>query len=120
MTLASQILSDVSEVFLDLDDFAETVLRYVGGDAGSVRQMTAVVTLDPVTVDDGRGRGYTHRASMVLASSVVITVGDAVKVGQNRYEVERVGDAQHGMRTVFLTRYQPEVKGGRVFRNGDI
>lgn len=120
MTLASQILSDVSEVFLDLEDFAETVQRYVGGDLGNVQQMTAVVTLDPVTVDDGRGRAYLHRANMVVASSVVINAGDAVKVGENRYEVERVGDSKHGMKTAFLTRYQQEVKGGRVFRNGDL
>jgi len=120
MTLASQILTDVDEVFLDLDDFAQAVLRYVGGDASNTKTFTAVVTLDPAAVDDGRGRGYAHRATMVMNSDIPICEGDAIKVGELRYEVVTKGDPQYGMRTVVLNRYQPEVRGGKVFRNGDL
>lgn len=120
MSLADQILADVDDVFLQTDDFAQTVLRYIGGDSGNVRQITAMVTLDPVAIDDGRGRGYLHSATMLLNADTPITEGDSVKVGELRYEVKKPGDPQYGMRTVMITRYQADVKGGKVFRNGDI
>ena len=120
MTLASQILADVDDVFLQLDDFASQVIRYVGGDSGNSKAITGVVTLGGVSTNDGRGRGYDHDATMLLNSDVAITVGDAIKHGDDRYEVKHVGDPQYGMRTVTLRRYQPEVKGGKLFRTGDI
>lgn len=119
MTLAAQILTDVAEVFFQEDDFAETVLRYVGGDSGNASTILAVVTLQPPEPDDMRGRGYVYRGSMILKEAVTITAQDAIKFDGNRYEVETIGDAQYGMRTVQLIRYQPESQGGRPLKLGD-
>ena len=120
MSLANQILSDVDDVFLNLDDFAETIIRYIGGDVGNISSFTGIVTVEQTQVNDGRGRGFDHMASLVLSSDVTIAVGDAIKHGDERYEVKTVGDPEHGMRTCHLVRYQPEVKGGKIFRNGDL
>lgn len=120
MSLADQILTDVDDVFLDLDDFAQTVLRYIGGDVGNTKTFTAVVTLDPAAVDDDRGRGYVHRATMVMNADIAIVEGDAIKVGELRYEVVTKGDPQYGMRTVSLIRYKAETKGAKPLRNGDL
>lgn len=120
MSLSDLIVSDVADVFLDTDDFASTIIRYIGGDVGNTSTFTGIVTMDGTNINDGRGRGYDHMASLVLSSSVTIEVGDAIKHGDERYEVKTVGEIEHGMRTVTLLRYQPDTKGGKVFRTGDI
>ena len=120
MTLAAQMIADVSTVFMNTDDFASSVIRYIGGDVSNTRSITAIVTLSPVQENSDRGRGYMHRATMDLSEDVVLTTADAIKYDGDRYEIEGIGAAEHGMRTVSLIRYQPEVRGGKVFRNGDL
>ena len=120
MTLASQMIADVATVFLNTDDFASTVIRYIGGDVANTRSITAIITLLPVQENDDRGRGYMHRATMDLSEDVILTAADAIKYDGNRYEIEGIGGAEHGMRTVTLIRYQPEAKGAKPLRNGDL
>ena len=119
MTLVALMVSDVTDVFLRTDDFASSVLKYVGGNDGAATTITAIITLHPVEPDDNRGRGYVLRAAMDLSEDVIITAQDAIKYDGNRYEVESVGDAEHGMRTVMLIRYQPESQGVRPLKTGD-
>ena len=119
MTLAAQILTDVDDVFFQEDDFAETVLRYVGGDDGSASSIVAAFGADVVEPDDMRGRGYVHRIPMNIKEAVTISESDAIKYAGNRYEVENIGEVQHGMRMVQLIRYQPESQGVRPLKTGD-
>lgn len=120
MSLANLIAADVANVLFDENDFASSILRYIGGDEGNATTITAISFDGGVQTNDSRGRGYDHIATLVLISTVAINVGDAIKYGTERYEVKAVGDPELGIRTVLLTRYQPEVKGGKVFRNGDL
>ena len=120
MTLAALMVTDVSDVFMNTEDFASSVIRYIGGSESNTRSITAIVTLSPVQENDDRGRGYIHRATMDLSEDVILTASDAIKYDGNRYEIEGIGAAEHGIRTVTLIRYQAEAKGAKPLRNGDL
>lgn len=120
MTLKSLMASDVPDVFLQTDDFADTIIRYVGGDAGNVKTFVGIVTLHPAMTNHERGRGTDQTADLVLSSDIPLCSGDAIKFGDERYEVKAVGDPEHGMKTASLLRYIPEVRGGKVLRSGDL
>lgn len=120
MTLAAQILTDVDDVFLQTDDFAKTITRYVGGDEANTLQITGIVVVQSVSIQDSRGRGFVQAAEMHLSSDTTIHEGDGIKYENERYEVKTIGATEHGMRLVSLVKYKPEVKGGKLFRNGDI
>lgn len=120
MSLKTLIISDVSDVFLQVDDFAETCQRFVGGDAGDIRTIIGIPGDDMTATDDVRGRGYTHSRTFDFAETSTLTEADAIRIGSVRYEVVHVSDPMQGMKTAKLARTQQEVKGGRVFRTGDL
>jgi len=120
MSLNRLIEEHVSTVFLNTDHFAETCQRFVGGDAGNIKTIIGIPGDDMPAIDDVRGRGYTHSRTFDIAETSTLTEADAVQIGSLRYEVVHVSDPMHGMKTAKLGRTQQEVKGGRVFRTGDI
>lgn len=120
MSLQQLIEEHVSTVFLNTDHFAVTAQRCIGGDAANVRAIVGVAGDDMAASNTQRGKGYTHSRTFEISEDSRLEESDAVKIGSLRYEIENITDPVHGMRTANLVRYQPEVKGGRVFRNGDI
>ena len=56
MTLNEMIQSDVTDLFLNTDDFGETVVRFRGGKDGVRESITAIVTLEETEFRDDRGR----------------------------------------------------------------
>lgn len=120
MSLKRLIEEQVTSVFLNTDHFAQNCQRLVAGDDGNVRSIVGVPGDDMAATDDLRGRGYTHMRTFDFAETSTLVEKDAVKIGSLRYEVDVVSDPVLGMRTAKLVRTQQEVKGGRVFRNGDI
>lgn len=120
MSLNDLIISDVDDVFLQIDDFAETCQRFVGGDEGNIRSIVGIPGDDMTATDDVRGRGYTHSRTFDFAETSTLTQSDAIRIGSLRYEVVHVSDPMQGMRVAKLARTQQEVKGGRVFRTGDL
>jgi hypothetical protein len=120
MPLSQLIEEHVTSVFMNTEHFASTVLRYIDGDSSNIAQIVAVVNVTNSTFEDQRGRGYAHRAEMFLASSITLNPSDAIKYGDNRYEIEAIGDEEHGMRVVKLIRYQPETRGAKPIRTGGL
>lgn len=120
MSLNQLAREHVSTVFMNTDHFAESCPRYINGDEGDILLITGIPGDDMVATDDIRGRGYTHSRTFDIAESTVLNVKDAVKIGELRYEVVHVSDPVLGMKTAKLARTQQEVRGGKVFRNGDI
>jgi hypothetical protein len=110
----------VSTVFMNTEHFAETHQRLIGGDEGNIRSIVGIPGDDMVATDDVRGRGYTHSRTFDIAEGTALSEKDAIKIGSIRYEVVKVGDPVLGMKTAHLGRTMQEVKGGKVFRNGDI
>ena len=103
MTLASQMLSDVTSVFLNSDEHAETVTRtpYNGGAPTS---FLAIIDVLETTLDEKSGKQELRRASMLCASSVVVNIQDTIKVGTVNCLVKSVSLASVGMKTCMLTR----------------
>lgn len=120
MTLSSLLVSDVSGVFLQVNDFAGVHQRLVGGDEANVESITGILGDDMAIEDDSRGRGYTHKRTFDFAESSTLLPTDAIKISGTRYEIDSITDPAHGMRTANLVRYQPEQKGGKPIRQGGV
>jgi hypothetical protein len=119
MTLREQIIADVSTVFLNTDEFAETCRRLVDGEESLSRPIVGIPSNDQFAAEDLRGRGYTHMRFFTIAEDTVLNEKDAIRIGSLRYEVESIADPVSGMKTARLIRYQQEVKSGRLFRTGE-
>lgn len=114
MTLADLMKADVDDVFLNLDDFAVSVIRLRDGSQSSRQPVTGIFTQMPVDVTTARGKGYDRRAELMLNDSYAICEADAFMVEKERWEVERIGKPQDGAVTVYLRRYEGEIKGARA------
>lgn len=120
MSLSQLIEEHVSTVFLREDHFAAPAIRYIGGDDANATAITGVAGDDMAATSIQRGKGYTHTRTFDFSEDSRLTESDGLKIGSLRYEVESITDPVGGMRTANLVRYQPEVKAGKLFRNGDI
>ncbi len=114
MTLKSQIQSDVDTVFLSTSDFAEQIIRYVGGDEGNVQALTGVVTLEVPEKSDESGRSYVQTGMVMIADSVTVTTQDALQIRGSRYEVNAVGVADFGAIELTVTRKIADIKGRKM------
>lgn len=103
MTLASQMLDDVSGVFLNTDEHAETVTRTPRA-GGSTTSFTAIVDVLETTLDEKSGKQEIRRATMLCASSVTVAIEDTIAVGGVNLMVKSVSLASVGMKTCQLTR----------------
>jgi len=118
MTLRELIASDVASVFLNTDEFAEQVIRYVGGDSGNRQAVSAIVEIEQPTFEKERGRGYQTKAMVMVDDAVTVATGDAFLIRNERYEVLAVKPVEHGAREVSCVRYASEARGVRTA--GDI
>ena len=116
MSLNDLMLTDVADVFMQDDDFASSILRYVNGDSGNIRSITGIVTLQEPYIDDMRGRGRIHKGQVDVAEATAIAANDAVLFANNRFEVESVSDPVHGMKTAQITRYEAEHAGRQLVK----
>lgn len=112
--------SDVSDVFMQEDDFASALTRYRNRDLQQGVDFVGIVTLTDHAMTDQFGKGTTQRATLVCASSVDIRQQDSIKHGDVTFGVVSVSDPQYGMITAELERYSGELRGRREMRNGDI
>lgn len=118
MTLAAVMQSDVSSVFMQTGEFAESVIRYVKGDSEHRQSFTAVVDLMQPEFSEERGRGYITRGTVIVDDSVTVSAGDAFDIRGDRYEVVSVKPAAYGIVEASVTRYETEARGVR--RAGDL
>lgn len=117
MSLSQLIDEHVSTVFLNTDHFAETFLRYRAN--ASTISVTGILTVQQPQVNDDRGRGFSHSASLWFKSTTDIEPHDRLK-GDVNWQVSTVTEAEHGARTATLVRYEPEVRGKSNLRTGDL
>lgn len=120
VTLSDLMKTDMDDIFLSTDDFAESIVRYAGGSQSSSSVVTAVIMWDPTTVEGGRGRQTARTGQLLLNDDVSVTVSDAFMVEGNRVEVESIGPIQDGARTVWIKQVIPETRGAVPIRTGDI
>lgn len=80
MTLADLIKSDVDDVFLDTDEFAESVTHWPAGVEANAATITAIVVRDAedqgVAVSDDAGEQIAKTAHFLVDDDESITVED--------------------------------------------
>lgn len=110
-TLAEQIVADVSTVFLNADEFAESVTRHVAGvaDAGTDVAATGIFIEDAADRSYETGDKITRTATLQIAETVSITDRDAWTIRSQRWETQK-GEygprVDGGMRTIRLERVE--------------
>ena len=120
MSLSQYLEEQVATVFMREDHFAKVITRYIGGDANNSTPITGIVGVQSVSIESGRGRGFLQDAELHLSSDTTLNEGDGIKYESERYEVKTIGATENGMRVASMVKYKPEVRGGKVFRNGDL
>lgn len=103
MTLKALIAADVSNVFLNTDEFAESVTRWPQGYEGSAVTVTAVWEPDDVSHQfSGDGESYTQEGSLHVVSSMTIHREDVWIIGDERYATVDTGKVEGGLRSLRL------------------
>jgi hypothetical protein len=120
MSLNDLIASDVDDVFLDLDDFAETFVRYAGGRDGKASTFVGIFSEGVANIEEGTGRGVRHDASIWCNSTTDIQANDSIRRGEVWWEVSRPTQPEDGGQTIYLTRIEPQRRGAKNLRNGDL
>lgn len=103
MTLREQMADDVTDVFLNEDEHAETVTRTPRG-GGSTTSFVAVVDVLETELDTKEGKQEIRKASMLFASDKAVNVEDTITVDGVALVVKSVSLASVGMKTAMLTR----------------
>ena len=117
MTLRALISADISDVFLQTDEFAETVTRQISGLTGNTETQTGVVFFSDTSVDYGRGKGQLTDASIDLAEANEVSIDDSYLINCIRYQVIAINPTVHGTKKVDLRRYEGERAEARSTRN---
>ena len=116
MSLKDLIESDVQDVFLDTDEFAETVTRYSSGTGAGV-SVTAIVTLDDGEVDTSSGTTHVHNGYCDVPEATIVNVKDSFTIRGNATQVTKVREADSGMKRFWFERVSYE---NRTHGYGDV
>lgn len=103
MTLKTQIASDAS-VFLDTDEFADSLTHYPLGVVASAATVTAVFIPAEPELHHERGKGIIIRGELHVASSLSVNDKDVWLINSSKYKTERIGDAEQGLRIIHVVR----------------
>lgn len=103
-TLADDLQSDVDNVFLQPDHFAETVTRYPLGVAENAVAVTADFQEQEPVRDTQRGEDNVRRGRLSISSDVDAHPNDTWLINSLHWDTLTVGPNQHGMQTVEVQR----------------
>ena len=108
MTLKSQMTSDVSAVFLDTDEMAESWTQWPQGvesNAATVTVVPEIPVSEPAERRLDRGDEQRIEIEIWLASSVTVHVDDVwLDENSNRYDATALHPIEKGMRRVTVVR----------------
>lgn len=103
MSLKQQMQNDVSEVFLDQDDFAETV--YLRLSSGTFKPVVCVVELEEPSREYIDGDHVVIRGRLHISDAIKGFQKDLkVKIRSELYNVTDVSPVEAGMRSIGVTR----------------
>lgn len=107
MTLKELMAADVSGVFLNTDDFAESITHWPANVEDDAVSRTVVFIEDsPVTVKKDGGKAFYRNATIRIESDVTITKKDAWFRNGERWETEVEGRDVGGMKQVQVVRVE--------------
>ena len=120
MTLSDDMKTHVDTVFLNVDDFAETVTRHIAGNNADTETFPGVITWVTTQEEYSRGRANMRTGEMMVSDSVTVTVKDALVIDGYETQIVAVGPVQDGAYMVTVKQYLPESKGAAPVRTGAI
>lgn len=103
--------ADVSDVFLSVSDFAETVTRS-REDIGGVTTLTALVVWETAEEQRDKGRGQKQRGSIHVASNSTLALSDRWLINGHYYATVAVGEPQNGMQVVTIAGAVKDMQTG--------
>lgn len=114
MTLADQMLSDVSTVFLNTDEHAGTY-TYTAPRTGTTSSVVGVWDIDETpNLEVTRGLENILTGKLLVDEAETIKKDGSFSINGETWQVESVGGENVGMRTIVLTRQVVSHRG-----NGD-
>lgn len=106
MTLASQMETDVADVFLNTDEHAQTVTRVAGGVSTSVNAVWEPMESQSDTtgpeVTHETGKALVWRGRLYVASSQTVAETDEWTIDGETYQCVEIGKPSGGMRVIHL------------------
>jgi len=120
VSLSDLISADVTNVIFNTSDFAESVVREVGGDPDVDQAVsTAIVYKADVETTNEMGKAVVAEWRMDLPGTVEVEQDDIYVIGSERFRVSDVDDVENGVihcRLVRLNDKWTEAKGVRFLR----
>jgi len=106
MSAFSDLLeSDRDNVFLNEDEFGESVTRYAQGDTSSGTTFTAIVHLDDEPAKDAdRGHGRTIRGTVEVPDTQALDRDDVLRIRSHPFKVEEVALPENGWKLATVVR----------------
>jgi hypothetical protein len=118
MTLKAMIEEHVSTVFLNTDDFAETIKRRVeDGRSNRTTSLVAVVTWDPPVSNSGEGKREANLRGTIAVPSGLnppLKMSDRWIIGETTYATLAVHPPQYGMQNVLIEQRVGDMRGGSL------
>ena len=108
MALSDLIAADASAVFLNTEDFAETVTHRPLGNDGDDVAVTAIVVWDKAGENGDGGKGTKLSGRLDVAGSLAVAETDQWVVGGVLYQTLSIGEPQGGLRMVMIQRTKIE------------
>lgn len=107
--------SDVDEVFLNTDEFGESLTHWPRGEVGYEATVTAIFEeMDPADHND-RGKATERRAKLTVSSSVDVDVRDRWRRGEEEWwNAFRISTDIHGVHYVWVRRVDDEIRSGKT------
>ena len=103
MTLKQQMAADIAGVFLNTDEHADSITRYIQGSESNTESVDAVFDEKDSSRDEQRGEDNVRRACLYLDPDQETTVDDGWLIEGNRWETVSEG-SDGGMKVVQIQR----------------
>lgn len=117
MSLKTDIAAHATSVFLNTDHFAETAVRYIGGDEGDAENVTGLWKESDPEINAERGYDYHYKGEFHFAGTQTMTIYDALLVRSVRFEVERVSEvSSDGLKVAYCVRRTGNTRGAKRSR----
>ena len=109
-TLKEQIASDVSSVFLNTDEHADSITRYPLGDTAAGEPVTGIFEEDDPKQLLQAGREIERMGTLHISEYQTADGRDRWKINDEIWDAESVGRIEDGMKTVRLRRIIEEFR----------
>ena len=106
MTLRDEIDADAEGVFLNEDDFAESITHWPAGNSGAAAVVTAIVFLDDTEKVTESGKKFATKGTIHVSSGTTLTHDDVWVINSVNYQTIAVSTPQGGLTEIEIKHVQ--------------